>query len=436
MLRGIGVGGVMTKKVRFWLIVLVLVLAAVCATVKWGVEPRFVVKEDHSLTMNIAAGDPDGQPPSSFWFALDGRLITVWERGSCVFVRRDDLDAGNADGIERRRLDFARLAANPEQTVQEWLPQRSERCDPDANSGNNPQAPETTGETFDRSLPVYAISETGDQFLWMWDQALYLIAPFDLHGSQQVRDLELGQARTRLPIQYLAFIRPSLIGFIDEDGGLGFWQHSPDSSHELAFGTRFQGPAPLQARSGVLAVAVFDAGDIGVVHYLGAEGFQLRMYRPPFSGGSVLGLSPSAMRIAVGSSGGSLWREDLNQVAASGPSQVPAGPSQRESNVPDAIGALAFIDEERVLVGGDFEGLWLVDWHGEAKQAYGKFQGVRKLAASREHIAYATATAFKVASYREAWRPNGLGLGIIFGGFLPGLLFFLLSKWSSRRERQ
>jgi len=448
-----------TGSIRTLGVLIILTVIIVIMAYTWGPERRFVVEEDHSLPREPANGDPLAGPPSSFWFAPDGSLIAVWEYGNCVFLRKDNLDTGATD---RKHFDFARVASEPDLTVKDWLGQRANGCDPNTHDGKNPQPTkstesgvadpptseeadasaeamgqpaETTGEAVARSLPVYAISETGDSLTWLSGQDLYLLEDFTPPDSQKVKDLIQGRPRTRLPIRHLAFMGPALISFIDDDGRLGFWSYSPNNSAQLAFGTHFAGTTPVQSRGSVLAAPFFTVGDLGVVQFDGPGQFNLRMYQLPFWDGAVLALSPSGVRVVVGSSSGNLWREDLQEIALSGPPQAGAGPSTKESSVLGAVHALAFVDDERVLVGGDFEGLWLVDWQGEPEKIYGNSQGVLRLAASREHIAYATATTVKVASYRKPWRSDAVGEGIV-GGLLGSIFLALVGKlWSLRKPQ-
>ena len=239
----------------------------------------------------------------------------------------------------------------------------------------------------ERPDPLYAVSSDASKVAWIANGAVHVEDCFP--AAQPVASDH--PFRRPVAIASVAFIGSNGLAVLYRDAELELWNLTRDTvttSKPLSFTE----PGPLLSNGPYLAASsllsrdifVFDTGigdKLSVVEYTKYPAEMLAVT-----------LSPIA-RLAAGT------RDKL---------QIEGQPI----SAPGPIYALAYYDRNRVLVGGDFPGILLINRAGGPLQAAESNPGTTLLAANESRLAFGTSRSISLYSHRMIQVREYLGLGM------------------------
>jgi hypothetical protein len=239
----------------------------------------------------------------------------------------------------------------------------------------------------ERPDPVYAISSDASKIAWIASVGIHVEESFPA-AKPVASDHPF---RRPVPIASLALIGPNGLAALYRDADLELWNLTSDTittSKPLSINE----PGPLLSNGPYLAVSsllsrdvfVFDTGigdKLAVVEYT--------KYPPEMLS---VTLSPIA-RLAAGT-------HDKLQIEG------------QPILAPGPIHALAYYDRNRVLVGGDFPGIFLLSRASGPVQATASNPGATILAANESLLAFGTSRIINLYSHRMVQIREYIGLGM------------------------
>jgi hypothetical protein len=241
--------------------------------------------------------------------------------------------------------------------------------------------------TRDLPDPIYAVSSDASKVAWLGREVVHVEDTFPA-GQPVASDHPF---RRRVPITSLALTGSSELATLYKDGELELWNLNSDtiSVSKLLSITE---PGPLLSNGAYLAASSLFSRDVFVFDTgLGDKLSVLEYTKFPPDMLSVT-LSPMA-RLAAGT-------RDKLQLEGH---PIPA---------PGPIRALAYYDRHRVLVGGDFPGIFLLSPGGGPLQAAVANPGTTVLAATESRLAFGTARYISLYSHRMVQVRTYKGLGM------------------------
>jgi hypothetical protein len=223
--------------------------------------------------------------------------------------------------------------------------------------------------------PVFAVSSDASKVAWISSAGVHVENPFP-GGKQDAADHPF---RRKVPIASLALTGPGELATLYRDSELELW----DLAHDTVSASKtlsFNEPGPLISNGAYLAAYSLFSHDVFVFDTGSGDKLSVLEYTkfPPDMLSATL--SPLA-RLAAGTR--DALRMQSNSIPALGP-----------------IRALAFCDRNRVFVGGDFPGIFLINPGGGPMQVAATEPGTTALAATEKLVAFGTSRAVNLFSHR------------------------------------
>jgi hypothetical protein len=254
--------------------------------------------------------------------------------------------------------------------------------------------------------PVFAVSAEGTEVAWVDDTSLRLTR---IAGTEP-ESRSLTHFKKAAPITGLAFAGPGKLAALYGNGELEL--------RELAGGrvvasTRLEmAEADLLLSNGLYLAAYSSGSGAAVVFDTTGDRFSLIENKKYPQDNLTMTLSPSA-RLAVGT------REAVEQL----------GNSFRS---PGPVRSMSFLDRNRVLIGGDFEGVYLVGPNQGPQQVAGAGKETTLVASSGMNFAFGGGKEISLASGRMIQSREYLGMGLprlwvllaLLGLYVPLLMYF------------
>jgi hypothetical protein len=235
--------------------------------------------------------------------------------------------------------------------------------------------------------PVYAVSSDASKVAWISSDGVHVEDTFP--AAQPVASDH--PFRRRVPITSLALTGSSELATLYKDGELELWDLNRDTISVSTLLSMTE-PGPLLSNGAYLAASSLFSRDVSVFDTgLGDKLSVLEYTKFPPDMLSVT-LSPMA-RLAVGT-------RDKLQLEGH---PIPA---------PGPIRALAYYDRHRVLVGGDFPGIFLLSPGSGPLQAAVANPGTTVLAATESLLAFGTVRNIGLYSHRMVQVRTYKGLGM------------------------
>ena len=346
----------------------------------------------------------DQPVPRDFWFAPDGRLVTVAIAGSDISVYKWHLDKGT---YSRYGFDVRKLSARG--------PSASYILDKCGDGSLESALPDSVLFSFSQNGDLVAWADRGFlSFAEVTRKGLrYKSLPFKLGGGSYV--------------EHLSFTDSGMVTIIYDNGML----ESIDLSRRRVgeAGTTLPGGWSLWSHGPVMAFSHFDTGDAAVVQINGPDKID-HFAHSDITGGVSLA-AWGADRLVIGRSDGSVAM--LRRNTAPGPfSSIPLVSGR-------PVWAVAFYDSKRMFAGGDFPGVYNIEYQGNSfvpRLLLEEAAGVRRIAVAKDHIAVLTSSALAVASIgsHPALSDDGtfifnlISFVLSLVGFVPTVVAFMKTK--------
>jgi hypothetical protein len=377
---------------------LTLVLLAIVAVKIWKYTygPKFIANNYRTLDQPV---------PDDFWFAPDGRLVTVRVGAPGVSIFIWDLVR---DKYEERTFALGRLSVKG----------NSARYILDKCGENIP--PESLASSV-----IFTISQDGKSAAWVENGFLSLadVLSHDIHYKGLPFKLSAGSY-----VEHLSITGPQLVTVLYDNGTL----ESIDLAHRRAgaAGTALFGGWALWSHGPVMAFSHFASGNAALVQIMGPDKIEHFAHQDISGGISVAAWGSD--RLAIGRRDGSVAM--LRRNMAPGPSSsVPLGPVRQ-------VWAVAFYNPDRMFAGGDFVGVYDVEYRANVFRSHLLFNdpvGVRRIAASGDCIAVLTSSALGVASigYHPALSDDGVFV-VTLVSLLVSVVGLVLSAWPFLKDKR
>jgi hypothetical protein len=260
--------------------------------------------------------------------------------------------------------------------------------------------------------PVFAVSADASQAAWLDPAGVRVVSLIALEGESSA----ILQSGRRIPMSSLAFIGPGKLAALYQDGELDIWDIARD---RVVATTHFDIAEPVLLISSVSYLAAYSSGSgHAFVFDTAGDRFLLLEHKQYPRDILSLTLSPQA-RFAVAT------RETIEQP---GHSIRTPGPAR----------GLAFLDRNRVLAGGDFQGIYILSPDRGPQQIVEAGAGVTVLAAAGFNLAFGNNSSLTIASgrmvrgsvYKGMSRPSPWLFIGFFGLVTPVLIYF---SWDAIR---
>jgi hypothetical protein len=308
----------------------------------------------------------DQPVPDDLWFAPDGRLVSVRVNGFNVSVIWWDLQKGSR---HRRWFDVRALSIRGPKV--KYFLDKSGESYPDDILANS---------------ILFSISSEGDKVVWVEHSVLQFAAI----GKGWI-------ARPGVPLRLNGGLYPVHLSFTGHDVVTVLYNNGVLENIDIAqrrvgiAGTTLFGGWTLWSHGPVMAFSHFSSGDAALCQVANAD--KLDQFVHPKIVGGVSLAAWGNNRLAVGISNGSVAM--LRRDSPTGPdSSVPIGPGK-------PVWAVAFYDPNRMFAGGDFNGLYYIEYKNNSfapRLLLDAPSGVRKICAGTKYIAILSSSALAVAS--------------------------------------
>src|SRR5260370_14667737 len=229
--------------------------------------------------------------------------------------------------------------------------------------------------TKERPNPVFAVADDGSKIAWIAAAGVHIENLFSTAGQVAVDH----PFRRSVPVSSLALMGSGDAAAIYRDGELDLWDLTREtiSASKLLSITE---PGPLIARGSYLAVYSLFSHDVLVFDTGTGDKLSVLEYTKYPADMLSVTLSPLG-RLAAGT------RDKV---------QVQGFPIAE----PGAVTALAFSDRHRVMVGGDFRGIFLVNPGSGMMQAVASSPGTTLIAATESLLAFGSSRTISLYSHR------------------------------------
>jgi hypothetical protein len=235
--------------------------------------------------------------------------------------------------------------------------------------------------------PVYAVSSDASKLAWISSAGVHVEDAF-LAGQRHASDHPFQRP---VPIVSLALAGSSKLAALYSDGKFELWNLSSDTitaSKPLGISE----PGPLLSNGVYLAASSLASRDVFVFDTGTGDKLSVLEYTkyPP----EMLSVTLSPLGRLAASTGEKLYMEGQ---------PIPA---------PGPIHALAYCDRNRVLVGGEFQGILLLSRTKGPMQAVVSNPGTTVLAANESLLAFGTSRRISLYSHRMVQIREYIGLGM------------------------
>ena len=366
----------------FWILTAIAVVSAVI----WGWKSRFEAGEAVTLPSL-----PRGYEPEDFWFKPDGQLVLVLRQPDQGAIAVGSWRRGDeVDEIPTQEVDlFARM------------PQNGQLKEVRYSLGIRAESP-------GRLIVPYAVSQDGLTVAAVVAGSLYVGSPSKWNEAVQVP-----LSPPASPVEALVFSAPNLITMVHADGSMN---HCDYARRLLGtWSTRLPVAPQIWSRGSPLLISTSRTGDFGLLEVQGFDSVRT---------GSGLLSSPDITAAAVSSDGSRVVFSDAYGIVYLynvRPGEFSAVFSRFGGGIPLPVSrpvrALSPLDGGELLIGGDFQDIYLLDANLKLESLAQNQGAVRLMAIQGSDLVYATPRGLIAAVVENRRRPDWFVLGWIVALF-------------------
>lgn len=391
----------------------------------------------------------------SLWFSPAGDVVTLARRGEEASVKIWKNESGTLN--QTHRIDFAKLAAqqkpqsrpagkessgargapSPDEKEKAYLMAlqtqqlRQQKLPIAQQALRGERLPPESYREEAGSIQAFAVSRAGNQVAWAANGVLHL-RPLPLEGEVPSQFVRL---RPAIPVSALAFTESGLLAVLFRDGTLEvrnqklkqvdsarLWE---DEGARQARESSTLMPPVLWAFGPYLVAASLPDRQAIVIQP--GSSSPLLPWRFNWESAYLFALAVSATgQVALGMDDGSVLLRGFP-----GPAQT-----DRLLEAPGVATALAFHDDGRLIVGGDFRGIYLLSEETSPQEVIREAVGTRLLAAGRDRWAYADSGGAALVAPASRSVISSAGYALVGAWLLLGIGVLAHLQWSTYGQRR